>query len=37
MELDAQGDADRLYADAIEALVRIQSGGARACGTPAGL
>jgi aminoglycoside/choline kinase family phosphotransferase len=27
MELDAQGDADRLYADAIEALVRIQSGG----------
>ena len=29
MELDAQGDADRLYADAIEALVRIQSAGAR--------
>jgi N-acetylmuramate 1-kinase len=27
MELDAQGDADRLYADAIDALVRIQSGG----------
>jgi N-acetylmuramate 1-kinase len=28
MELDRQGDADRLYADAIEALVRIQSRGA---------
>ena len=27
MELDARGDADRLYADAIEALVRIQSRG----------
>ena len=27
MELDQQGDADRLYADAIEALVRIQSRG----------
>jgi aminoglycoside/choline kinase family phosphotransferase len=28
MELDRQGDADRLYADAIDALVRIQSRGA---------
>jgi N-acetylmuramate 1-kinase len=28
MELEARGDADRLYADAIEALVRIQSRGA---------
>jgi N-acetylmuramate 1-kinase len=28
MELDRQGDADRLYADAIGALVRIQSRGA---------
>ncbi|HEX4972305.1 MAG TPA: phosphotransferase [Steroidobacteraceae bacterium] len=28
MELDRQGDADRLYADAIQALVRIQSRGA---------
>ena len=35
MELDAQGDADRLYADAIEALVRIQSrGGAHAARLP---
>ncbi|HEY7642093.1 MAG TPA: phosphotransferase [Steroidobacteraceae bacterium] len=29
MELDRQGDADRLYADAIDALVRIQARGGR--------
>jgi aminoglycoside/choline kinase family phosphotransferase len=35
MELDRQGDADRLYADAIGALVRIQSrGGAHAAQLP---
>jgi aminoglycoside/choline kinase family phosphotransferase len=35
MELDRQGDADRLYADAIDALVRIQSrGGAHAAQLP---
>ena len=36
MELDARGDADRLYTDAIEALVRIQSrGGGHAARLPA--
>jgi len=35
MELDRQGDADRLYADAIAALVRIQSrGGGHAAQLP---
>ncbi|HEV8332116.1 MAG TPA: phosphotransferase [Steroidobacteraceae bacterium] len=35
MELDQQGDAGRLYADAIDALVRIQSrGGAHAAQLP---
>lgn len=35
MELDSRGDADRLYADAIEALVRIQSrGGGHAAQLP---
>jgi aminoglycoside/choline kinase family phosphotransferase len=35
MELDRQGDADRLYADASDALVRIQSrGGAHAAQLP---
>jgi aminoglycoside/choline kinase family phosphotransferase len=35
MELDRQGDADRLYADASDALVRIQSrGGAHAAHLP---
>jgi N-acetylmuramate 1-kinase len=32
MELDRQGDADRLYANAIDALVRIQSRGAAHAG-----
>jgi aminoglycoside/choline kinase family phosphotransferase len=35
MELDRQGDADRLYADAIDALVRIQArGGTHAAQLP---
>ncbi|MGH8241532.1 MAG: phosphotransferase, partial [Steroidobacteraceae bacterium] len=36
MKLDARGDADRLYTDAIEALLRIQSrGGGHAARLPA--